>query len=507
MTSLNNPFYLSSLNGKNGFKLIGDDNGELGWQISSAGDVNGDGINDIIVGAQAANKYAGKAYVIFGKDSKFSSKLSVSNLNGSNGFQIIGENSSDALGFSVSGAGDINGDGLHDIIIGAPGKNNQLGEGYVVFGSKSGFPSTINVSDLDGSNGFAIIGDDKEKGSSLGMSVSGAGDMNGDGLDDIVISAPQGIINNGGGVSYVLYGSNLPLPPIVNLTNLVQWKGLTIYGEQNSISGQSIGKLGDINGDGLDDIIIGARNADNGIGAAYVVYGKGSGNAPQHIYPYIEGNNGFKIQGDSKNSYLGSSVSGIGDVNGDGLNDLVVSSDSSGPCGGNPTNYILYGSKDFSNPFSVSGINGNNGFAIKDSTGASLKVKGAGDINNDGLNDLIISKSYNACGGQETSYVLFGDKLGFPPEIYINQYNLNGSHGFQINKVRSEDSMGYSVSGVGDVNNDGIADFAIGAPFAHGDSGVSYIVFGTENIEDSLGGDSMISNFFSQLVDMLPAVF
>ncbi|MBA8667919.1 FG-GAP repeat protein [Holosporaceae bacterium 'Namur'] len=502
MSSLNNAFSLSSLNGKNGFKMVGNKNENIGWQVSRAGDINGDGIEDLIVAASSANEYTGKAYVVFGSDDKFSSKINVSKFDGSSGFVINGETPKEVVGFSVSGAGDMNGDGIDDIIIGAPGENEQLGAGYVMFGSKSKFPSGISVSDLDGSNGFKIIGDSDDKESSLGFFVSGAGDMNGDGLADIIISAPQGIKNNGG-ISYVLYGSNLTSYPIMDLANSQDWKGFKFHGVPNSISGQSISGLGDINGDGLDDIVIGAHNANNGKGAAYVVFGSKI-ESMRDIYPSsLDGKNGFKIQSEKEEGYLGSSVSGVGDINGDGYNDFVVSTTSSGPCGNSPANYVFYGKESFSESISISDIDEKDGFIIKDGMGTSLHVNGAGDVNNDGLGDLIISKSYAMCGGRETSYVLFGNKSGFQSEIDINKYNFNGINGFQINKVHSEDSTGYSVSTAGDVNNDGIADFVLGAPNA----GVSYLVFGTEEIIPYTDNDGIIGSFFSLLSDAISVYF
>ncbi|ELR97628.1 integrin alpha, partial [Gloeocapsa sp. PCC 73106] len=138
-------FELSNLNGSNGFALNGiNRGGDSGFSVSSAGDINGDGLDDLIIGAPDASpneRYSGQSYVVFGSNGGFSSSLNLSTLNGSNGFTINGINTSDFSGSSVSSAGDINGDGFDDLIIGATGADpngSSSGQSYVVFGSNGG---------------------------------------------------------------------------------------------------------------------------------------------------------------------------------------------------------------------------------------------------------------------------------------------------------------------------------------------------------------------------------
>src|SRR4028119_2109344 len=208
-------FNLSALNGSNGFAINGIARGDSsGYSVSSAGDVNGDGIDDLIIGAYRAYpngiRLAGQSYVVFGSNSGFAASFNLSALNGSNGFAINGIADADLSGSSVSSAGDVNGDGFDDLIIGAKyadGNGISSGQSYVVFGSNSGFAASFNLSALNGSNGFAINGIAAYDRS--GYSVSSAGDVNGDGFDDLIIGArfasPNGI--SGAAQSYVAAGS------------------------------------------------------------------------------------------------------------------------------------------------------------------------------------------------------------------------------------------------------------------------------------------------------------
>ena len=132
------PIGLSSLNGTNGFILNGINSGDQsGNSVASAGDVNGDGIDDLIVGAPQASSVIGRSYVVFGSNKSWSSPMSLSSLNGNNGFTINGINAGDQSGFSVASAGDVNGDGIGDLIIGAYHVSLQAGQSYVIFGQNA----------------------------------------------------------------------------------------------------------------------------------------------------------------------------------------------------------------------------------------------------------------------------------------------------------------------------------------------------------------------------------
>jgi len=274
---------LSSLDGSNGFKINGEANGDQsGRSVSSAGDVNGDGFADLIVGAYLADpngSASGASYVVFGTDSPFGATLELSSLDGTNGFQINGEAASDFSGWSVASAGDVNGDGFADLIVGARGADpngSASGASYVVFGHASGFGATLELSSLDGTDGFQINGEAADDRS--GFSVASAGDVNGDGFADLIVGAfgadPNG---NFSGASYVVFGQASGFGATLELSSLDGDDGFQIDGEATSDnSGWSVASAGDVNGDGFADLIVGAYLADpngNFSGASYVVFG------------------------------------------------------------------------------------------------------------------------------------------------------------------------------------------------------------------------------------------
>ncbi|OJA03332.1 hypothetical protein BGC33_03070, partial [Bathymodiolus thermophilus thioautotrophic gill symbiont] len=192
-----------------GFVMNGETAGdESGLSVSSAGDVNGDGLDDLIVGVYQADpssgNNAGKSYVVFGKVDETAINLSAI-ASGTGGFVINGESAEDNSGLSVSSAGDVNGDGLDDLIIGAYSSQNGAGKSYVVFGKTN--ESAVNLSVIAaGTGGFVINGENTNDFS--GLSVSSAGDVNGDGLDDLIVGAYHADPDNksNAGKSYVVFG-------------------------------------------------------------------------------------------------------------------------------------------------------------------------------------------------------------------------------------------------------------------------------------------------------------
>ncbi len=228
---------LSSLNGSTGFRISGEAaNDGSGVWVSSAGDVNGDGFADLVIGAPGADPNglsSGATYVVFGRSSGFAANIDLSSLNGTNGFQINGEAAGDFAGYSVSAAGDINGDGFGDVIVGAPfaaPNGARSGATYVVFGKASGFSANLELSSLNGANGFQINGEAPNDVS--GFAVSSAGDVNGDGFDDIIIGAYGANIDGPyAGASYVVFGKASGFSANFQLSSVNGSNGFRIIGE------------------------------------------------------------------------------------------------------------------------------------------------------------------------------------------------------------------------------------------------------------------------------------
>ena len=418
---------LSDLDGSKGFRLDGEEGDSSGSSVSNAGDVNGDGFDDLIIGAPWAyangNWSAGSSYVVFGKATDFDATLDLASLDGNNGFHLDGVSGGDLSGSSVSSAGDVNGDGFDDLIVEASlaGLNGlpNAGSSYVVFGKASGFEATMDLSDLDGSNGFRLDREDEKDYSD--HSVSDAGDVNGDGFDDLIVGASDADPNDldDAGSSYVMFGKAFSFEATMDLSDLDGSNGFRLDGEdEKDYSGHSVSNAGDINGDGFDDLIVGAPssnpNDSDHAGSSYVVFGKDSDFDATLDLSSLDGTNGFRLDGEEGDS-SGSSVSSAGDVNGDGFDDLIIGAPSD-QFGGNysGSSYVVFGkASSFEATIDLSDLDGSKGFRLdgeeSDSSGSS--VSSAGDVNGDGFDDLIVGAPLadpNGLPNAGSSYVVFG---------------------------------------------------------------------------------------------------
>ncbi|MDJ0656338.1 MAG: VCBS repeat-containing protein [Xanthomonadales bacterium] len=464
-----------------GLTLQGGTDDRLGKSLSGAGDVNGDGLDDILLSALGSSD-GGLIYVIFGTDHTSLAAIDLSMLNGNNGFVIRG-NTGDNITNDLSSAGDINGDGVDDILIGNAAANKAI----VVFGSNQGFPPEVNVGSLNGSNGFSLLG---YTGDHVGISVSNAGDFNGDGFDDVIVGAPYAPVRRRSGMvineypqagkSYLIFGSDQGFGPTLALGTVNGSQGRALLGAATADrAGYTVSAAGDVNGDGFDDVIVGSL-AD----VAYVVFGNGDNPIASLRLGDLDGTDGYIIAG-SGGEQAGRRVGGGADLNGDGFDEVLVGAEDASWYGVSNSGvaHIIFGhDQTYPTTFSLSSIDGNNGFSVggmayADSMGRS--VEALGDVNGDGIDDVLLGASTADQGtaiDAGSSYLVLGNANGFPPWVRVD--TLNGQNGVTISGAAALTYSGEALSGLGDVNGDGLDDFMISDRDANDFAGEVYVLLG-----------------------------
>ncbi|MEO8665954.1 MAG: integrin alpha [Ignavibacteria bacterium] len=445
----------------------------FGWSVSDAGDVNADGYSDVIVGAWGYNSYTGRAYIFYGG----------AVMNNLADITITGETVNDSFGFSVSGAGDVNGDGYYDVITSAPGYDTTAGRAYLYYGgaimnntadivftgvvapdqfgssvseagdvngdgysdvivggrygSSSLGSANVYTNSISGEDFADVIATGEGINNSFGSSVSDAGDVNGDGYSDVIVGAYTYTASVGR--AYIYFGGTL----LDNVADVTLTAG--------NYFGYSVSGAGDVNGDGFDDVIIGSYLYNSYTGRAIIYYGGAAmDNTPDIV-----------MIGEVTNSYFGFSVSRAGDVNNDGYDDVIVGAYGYSPSAGR--SYIYYGGASMDNLADV---------ILQQGYLFGYSVSDAGDVNNDGYSDVIVgSHAYNSSAGRAMIFYGGAAMDNVPDVIFFGE--------------AVDNYFGLSVSGAGDVNNDGYDDVIIGAYGYASYEGRAYIYYGGISMDNS----------------------
>ncbi|MDP5202286.1 HYR domain-containing protein [Flavobacterium sp. DG2-3] len=365
-------------------------------------------------------------------------EIDVTELNGSNGVIIYGDKGGKKAGFTTSNAGDINGDGIQDFLIGA------INEGcYVIFGTSSGFPPNINLGKLNGIDGFKIFDDAVTPPSEFAYDVSSTGDINGDGIDDLMLSDRQkrNAAKNFAGAIYVIYGKKTAFSAQFPISVIDGNNGFKILGDtKDEFLGSALVNIGDFNNDSYSDIaILSANEGSGGIKKCYVIFGRSSNFPASATIDQLITSPSFVIEGD-----VGQTVEASGDINGDGIADLIFSGDYT------KYRYVVFGSSSLPSKINTSSLNGSNGFRIENSatalnTSQYYQFKALGDLNGDSFKDLAID-----------NYILFG-KPSFSSTVDLK--DLDGTNGFKIDAFMLDYLDFYT--GYGDFNADGLDDMAV----------------------------------------------
>jgi Ca2+-binding RTX toxin-like protein len=404
-----------------GYRIDGAAAGDhAGASVADVGDLNGDGVADIGIGAPGApasdgsRDGAGAAFVIFG--SKRPGNVDLATPFGS-GFRIDGAAAGESLGSDIAAAGDVSGDGVPDLLLGASGAANNArtasGSIYALFAPPRGSTALIDLATLGqptGARGYRIDG--AAVGDAIGTVVTSVGDQNGDGVPDAALGASGagGATRPGAGSVTVVFGARTPAGP-VDLANLAD-HGFTIAGAAGGdATGSSLIDAGDQNGDGRDDLLIGAPGASpagrHGAGSAFVVFSPG---VPSAVDLAALGTQGYRIDGAAATDAAGTAVGVAGDVNADGRGDLLVgaaNSSASGRTQSGSAYVVLSQATPAPVDLAALGAGGNriDGAAAMDRLG--LSVIGAGDQTGDGIPDVVIGAPRASSPGRDGGGAVF----------------------------------------------------------------------------------------------------
>lgn len=459
--------------------MFGNSGESIGAEVTSVGDINGDGIDDMAIGAPYTNDNLGKVYVIYGQN-EGSPDIYLSMLTYEQGFSVTGSDSGGVFGFAIASAGDQNGDSVDDMMISAPFANSGKGIVYVIYGTL-GYRSNFNVAMVIHSGGFRIYG--SEISGNLGYSIIGVDDVTGDGVSDILMSAPY--VDHMRGRTYLIYGT-YGVKQDFSVDALTSHRGCVFSGSQSGAkSGVVVARVGDLNGDGVADFAIGEPLAETqSRGAVRVIFG-----CKHHCFPasmpLLElSSRGFSIIGAGSFHRLGSAICAAGDINGDGVDDVLVSSFIANNVRG--AVYVVYGSPTFAASINLASLNPSQVFSVSGSGVGLFGVSLAGkfDLDHDGTPDILVG---NPNGGDISAYALLGSDELFSSATSIDK--LPSSSMFRVSTAQAYDESGQKIAAVGDFNDDGFLDVAMsaaGAVISDTKAGAVYVIYDVLALGDAI---------------------
>ncbi|MBA57289.1 MAG: hypothetical protein CMK89_22810 [Pseudomonadales bacterium] len=489
------PIDIGALTPDQGYRFAGAS--PLGAAVAGVGDVNGDGFEDFAVADPGFEAERGALYLISGRSGLTRSNLSQADWSPADGVRFLGANAGDQLGTAVASAGDMNGDGIDDLMLAAPGSDlgaTDAGVVYVVWGS-----ATLGDLDLgvwDTNTGFRILA--REPGQRLGdaslsaldlpgngQGLSAVGDYNGDGFADLVLGHPQS--DTGGensGRAYVILGQAGAARTDVDLS-LLGADGLSVSatGQSQWRLGYSVLLAGDLNRDGLDDLVLSAPTADT----VFIIYGRPGSNPGNLDVGSLTSSVGVRWQSSESGSLLGASL-GAGEFNGDGVVDVFLGQPArdNGAEQNTGSAYVLFGGKAWSAVNEVETLSATQGFTLSGIDADSFTgqaVSGAGDINADGLDDLLLGAYNGQYGGVRSgrAWVVLGSD-----DDVIESWSLVdflASDGIPLKGSVAGDALGQSLSAA-DHNGDGFSDVILGAPGNAETPGQAAILWGNDWLGD-----------------------
>jgi hypothetical protein len=453
----------------------------VGYHLHTAGDVNGDGYDDFLIGTfhNKTNEYnSGAAYLILGNSTaNWGNDISLSNADA----RFIGQQAYDAVGYCLGGAGDVNGDGFSDMIIGAPAGDDLVPENpghvYLVFGKPT--PDWGFYSELPSNADASFDGENQQD--LAGLSAAFTGDINGDGYDEIICGAPFNDYGaNDAGKAYLILGKATGWQRGFNLNEA----DASFYGSNGSgLVGYGVDGVGDVNGDGITDFAISAL----GEGKVYLFFGRKSVNWGKN---YDINRADVIFVSEQNGNYTGWRVSGTGDVNGDGYDDFLIGAPYHDQNENEDSKVYLVG-KVYLILGRSSGWKTNlseadasyYGEAYNDEAGYDTQA--AGDVNGDGYADFLIGAWYNDANGVDAGkmYLIKGKASGWQRNI-----PLSSIEDYFVGEYAG-DYAGYSVSTAGDVNGDGLNDIITSASYyseAYYWGGKIYIFISQNNIPPAI---------------------